>query len=650
MTIKFTHSLLGAALTASCVFGAVAQDQTVHSAPRAAPMPVPIGAPEVATYPGTLTLYVDATDVARHLYHVREVIPVAKPGRMTLSLPKWIPGEHAPSGPISQLSGLVIAANGERLPWQRDTVEMTAFHVDVPQGVNEVNIELSEQSAGQTAFAGNTVTPDMLALKWHTLALYPAGYAVSGIRIQPSVRLPTSWNFATALDGAHTAGGVTIFASTTFETLVDSPLYAGRHLRTYDLDVGASVPVRLNVFADTAANLEAKPEQIDAHRRLVQQATKLFGAQHYDHYDFLLSLSDEMGSVGIEHHRSSENGYLPKYFTEWDAMAPGRDLLPHEYAHSWNGKFRRPADLWTADYTTPMRDSLLWMYEGQTQFWGKVLAARSGLLTPQQVLDGIASLAARLDNLPGRRWRTLQDTTNGEVLGSRGTHGISSWQRGLDYYDEGLLIWLDADTLIREKTGGQRSLDDFARRFFGVCEGSFVPVTYTFGDVVATLNAVMPYDWTAFLRSRLDTYGPGAPLEGLKRGGYQLVYTDTPTPTEKAADEMEKRASFMFSIGLTLGKDNEVVDLQWEGPAFSAGLNLGSTLVAVNGVPCEPGVLKDALIAAAAPGTAVIELLVKADNRYRTIKVDYHGGLRYPKLKRNGSEPALLDTLLTPRS
>jgi len=612
---------------------------------RALPLPPPIAPAQATPYPGVLTLNVDATDIARHLFRVRETVPVSRPGRMTLSLPKWLPGEHAPNGPIALLAGLVISANGQRLAWTRDTLEMTAFHVDVPAGATELNIELTQQTGSQTAFAGTTATPDMLVLKWHALALYPAGYAVSGIRIQPTVRLPAGWGHASALDGARTAGDTTTFAATSFETLVDSPLYAGRHVRTFDLDPGAAVPVRLNVFADSEANLNAKPEQIEAHRRLVQQAYKLFGARHYDHYDFLLSLSEEMGFVGIEHHRSSEDGYLPKYFTDWDAMAPGRDLLPHEYTHSWNGKFRRPADLWTPDYNAPMRNSLLWVYEGQTQFWGKVLAARSGLQTPQQALDGLAALAARLDNLPGRRWRNLQDTTNGEILGARNLRGAGSWSRSLDYYDEGMMIWLDADTLIREKTAGKKSLDDFARAFFGIADGSYVPVTYTFDDVVATLNGVMPYAWADFLRSRLDGTGPGAPLDGLARGGYKLVYTDTPTAFLKAEEEMEKRTSFTFSVGLTLGKDNEVTDVQWEGPAFNAGLTVGATLVAVNGVPCEPGVLKDAIVAAAQPGAPAIALLVKADNRYRTLQVDYRGGLRYPKLERVGSGPALLDTL-----
>lgn len=642
--------LLSCLLLASAAFAPVSAQTVRAGSPQRIPLPPPIPAAQAVAYPGTLTLAVDATDVARHVFRVRETIPVSRPGRLTLSLPKWIPGEHAPSGPIALLSGLIITTNtGQRLEWVRDTLEMTAFHIDVPAGVTELTLELAQQAAGSAAFAGTTVTPDILVLKWSAVALYPAGYAVSGIRIQPSVRLPAGWKSASGLDGARTTGDITTFAPTSFETLVDSPLYAGRHVRTFDLDPGGAVPVRLNVFADNPAHLDATPEQVDAHRRLVQQAYKLFGSQHYDHYDFLLSLNDEMGFVGIEHHRSSENGYLPKYFADWDAMAPGRDLLPHEFTHSWNGKFRRPADLWTPDYTTPMRDSLMWVYEGQTQFWGKVLAARSGLLTSQQVLDQIAALSAQLDNQPGRRWRNLQDTTNGEILGSRGLRGMSSWLRGVDYYDEGLLIWLDADTLIREKTGGARALDDFARAFFGIDNGAMTPVTYTFGDVVAALDAVMPYDWATFLRSRLDGHGPGAPLDGLTRGGYRLVYTDTPTALAKDAEEMDRKTSLMFSLGLSLGKDGNVSAVQWEGPAFHAGLTVGATLVAVDGVPYEPQVLKDAIRSAAKPDAPAIELLLKADNRYRTVRVDYHGGLRYPRLERLDAAPALLDAILLPR-
>ncbi len=653
--MNMTRTLRLTVFTLTLLAGTTVRPQT---GPQTTPMPAPIAVAQGnVPYPGVLTLSVDATDVPRHIFRVRETIPV-KPGPLTLSIPKWIPGEHAPSGPIALLSGLVITANGKRIEWLRDTIEMSAFHIDVPAGVSEITLELAQQAAGSASFTGTIVTPDIFVLKWSAVALYPAGYAVSNIRIQPSVKLPTGWKFASGLDGARTTssardGDVTQFAPTSFETLVDSPLYAGRHVRTFDLDPGAAVPVRLNVFADDEANLDASTQQIGAHRKLVQQAYKLYGSHHYDHYDFMLSLNEEMGFVGIEHHRSSENGYLPKYFTDWDTMAPSRDLLPHEYTHSWNGKFRRPADLWTADYTTPMRDSLLWVYEGQTEFWGKVLAARSGLLTPQQTLDQIAALAARLDTQPGRTWRSLQDTTNGEILGSRGLRGMSSWLRGVDYYDEGLLIWLDADTLIREKTNNQKSLDDFARSFFGVEDGSLTPLTYTFADVVAALNAVMPYDWATFLRSRLDGHGPGAPLEGLTRGGYRVVYTDTPSEFFKSSDEMSKSTGFMYSLGLVVGKEALITEIQWDGPVFKAGVTVGATVVAVNGVPFEPGVLKDAIKAAARPNAASIELLVKADNRYRTVKVDYHGGLRYPKLERIGDPstlgPALLDAILTAR-
>ncbi len=640
-------ALLGAGLCAPLLPSSQAQ-------PLGLPLPPPIPAGLAAPYPGLLTLQVDATDVARHIYRVRETIPVAGPGPLTLSLPKWIPGEHAPSGPIGSLAGLVIRAGGQRLDWRRDTVEMTAFHVVVPPGAGEIEVELAQTAPGSGAFSGAAVTPEMLVVKWGGVSLVPAGWAVSGIRIQASVRLPEGWRYASALDGgvttAQAGGDVTRFAPTSYETLVDSPLYAGRHMRRFDLAPGAEVPVHLDVFADDEAPLAATGAQIEAHRRLVQQAARLFGSPHYDHYDFLLTLDDEIGGVGIEHHRSSENGTGPKYFTDWDASAPERELLPHEYAHSWNGKFRRPADLWTPDYTTPMRDSLLWVYEGQTEFWGRVLAARSGLLTRAQVQDGLALVAARLDHEPGRRWRSLQDTTNGEILDARGAPGgYRSWTRGLDYYGEGALIWLDADTLIRQQSGGRKSLDDFARAFFGIDPGSRVPVTYTFDDVVAALNAVWPHDWAGFLRRRLDGHGPGAPLDGIARGGWRLVYTDQPSPMQKAQEALYKEADFDDSIGLTVGQQDRLRDVRWDGPAFAAGLPTGATLVAVNGVPYEADVLQQAIRDAAAPGAPAIALLVKADNRYRTVQVDWHGGLRYPHLERVPGTPDLLDAVLAPR-
>jgi len=401
--------------------------------------------------------------------------------------------------------------------------------------------------------------------------------------------------------------------------------------------------------ADRAELLEVKPEQLEAHRALVRQAYKLYGSHHYSHYDFLLALSAHMGGIGLEHHQSSENGTLPGYFTEWERNADSRDLLPHEYTHSWNGKFRRPADLWTPNYNVPMRDSLLWVYEGQTQYWGFVLGARSGLLSKQQALDAIAATAATYDHRAGREWRTLEDTTNDPITAGRRALPWRSWERSEDYYSEGELMWLDADTLIREKSDGRRSLDDFAHAFFGIDNGSHIPVTYTFEDVMKTLNSVQPYDWAKFLHSRLEGHGPGAPLDGLTRGGYKLVYTDAPTDYFKNTEARRKVTDLTYSLGMAVANDGRVNDVLWQGPAFQNRLTVGAQIVAVNGIAYDPDRLK-AAIREAKQSTAGIELLVKNGDRYSAVRFDYHGGLRYPRLERIQGMPARLDEILTPRN
>jgi predicted metalloprotease with PDZ domain len=383
----------------------------------------------------------------------------------------------------------------------------------------------------------------------------------------------------------------------------------------------------------------------------VQQAYKLFGSHHYSHYDFLYSLSDQIQQTGLEHHQSSEDGTDPEGFTEWDKTAYVRDLLPHEFTHSWNGKFRRPADLWTPDYNVPMQDSLLWMYEGQTEYWGLVLAGRSGLRSRQQALDQFALTAAYYDVQTGRQWRALQDTTNDEIINPRRPVSWRDWQRFEDYYGESALFWLDADTLIRERSQGKRSLDDFARAFFGIDDGSFIPVTYTFDDVVKALNAVEPYDWAAFLRQRLDSVGKPPPLDGLRRGGYRLVYTDTPSDYEKTGDEQRKHVNLLYSIGVHIDdsdKDGSVMEVLWGSPAFKAGLTESAQILAINGVAYSADVLQDAI--RAAHGTqAPIELIVKTGDRYVIAKIDYHDGLRYPHLERDPATPARLDDIIAAR-
>jgi predicted metalloprotease with PDZ domain len=634
------------ALLLHLILGCVVGTGGIALAQAPVPLPPEIGAPRDTPYPGPIRLAVDATDVTRHIFRVKETIPV-QGGALTLLYPKWLPGNHAPTGRIDALAGLVIEANGRRVEWVRDTVDVFAFHVEVPAGATALDLQFQFLSAGDGNEGRIVATPEMLNLQWNSVALYPAGHFVQRITVEPSLRLPDGWQFATALDIASADGVTTTFKPVSFETLVDSPVFAGRYVKRVDLDSSGPAPVRLNVFADRADLLEAKPEHLDAHRALVTQAYRLFNSHHYDHYDFLLALSDRLGGIGLEHHRSSENGTVPTFFTEWDKNPDTRELLPHEFTHSWNGKFRRPADLSTANYNVPMRNSLLWVYEGQTQYWGYVLAARSGLVTKEQALDQLAITAAVYQHRKGREWKALQDTTNDPIIASRRPIPWRSWQRSEDYYAEGELVWLDVDTLIRELSGGQKSLDDFARAFFGIDDGSWEPRTYTFDDVVATLNAVQPHDWVAFLRARLDRHD-GAPFDGLARGGYTLTYSDTASDYFKKMEARRKIADFSYSLGFVVGRENKLGDVLWDGPAYRAGLTAGTQLVAVDGISYDKDRLQ-AIIKAAKTDNAAIELLVKNGDRYTTVWIDYHEGLRYPHLTREANVPARLDEILAPR-
>jgi len=635
--------LAGLAISAGLAGGAVAQ-----SLPQPAPMPPPIEAPKDVPYPGLLKLAVDATDLGHGIFSVRERVPVAGPGPFTLLFPKWLPGNHGPTGPLDKLAGLIITADGKPVAWTRDPVDVYAFHVDVPAGAKALELSFQFLSAVARPEGRIMMTPDLLSLQWDTVALYPAGYFARDIQVEPSVKLPAGFTGATALEAAAADGDATTYKPVDFETLIDSPMIAGRYFKRYDLDPGGPARVSLDVVADKPEELEATPAEIDAHKGLITQAYKLFGSHHYDHYDFLFSLSDKLGGNGLEHNRSSEDGTQPKYFLDWDKTPAGRDLLSHEFTHSWNGKFRRPADLWTPNFNVPMRDSLLWVYEGQTQYWGFVLAARSGLMTRQQTLDAIALTAATYDARVGRAWRDLEDTTNDPILAMRRPLPWLSWQRSEDYYSEGELIWLDADTLIRQLSGGKRSLDDFARSFFGVDNGSWTVSTYTFDDIVTALNAVQPYDWASFLHARLTGHGPGAPLDGLVRGGYRLTYDDQESPYLQSAERERKTQSLDFSLGLAVSADGTLSSVTWDGPAFKAGLAVGTQIVAVNGEAYDADGLKEA-IKTAAKGATAIQLLVKTDNLYRTVAIDYHGGLRYPHLTPSGPGAKSLDDILAAR-
>ena len=616
--------------------------------PQPVPLPPATIAPVDRPYPGTIKVDVDSTDLDRRIFAVHETMPVGS-GPLTLLYPQWLPGKHAPRGPIDKLAGLVIHdSSGRRLEWTRDPVDSYAFHVDVPERTGEIALDFQFVSPTAPNQGRIVMTPDMLNLEFDAMTLYPAGYYTRDIPVAATVRLPTGWQAATALRPQTGApAGAVMYETVSYETLVDSPIFAGRYVRRVPLDT-SSRPIMLDIVADRPDQLAATGEQIAKHAHLVREATTLFGSKHFDHYDFLLALSDKQGGVGLEHHRSSENGSVPSYFTEWDKNADAHSLLPHEFSHSWNGKFRRGADSWTPNFNVPMRNSLLWVYEGGTQYFGTVLAARSGIWSRDQALDVLAIDAATYDAVAGRTWKPLIDTTNDPITAARAPEPWRNWQRSEDYYVEGLLIWLDADTLIRERSGGKRSLDDFAQRFFGVDNGSWGELSYTFADVVAGLNAVEPFDWATFLTDRLTSHGPGAPLAGIVRGGYRLIYSDQISDTARSADAAAKRTDLSHSIGLSVGDDAVVSKVMWQGPAFAAGLTVGTTIVAVDGDAFGGEALKRAVTAAKAG--VPLELIVKSGDRFRTVRIAWRGGLRYPHLQRVGNGPSRLDAILTART
>ena len=640
------RAALAILLLSSCLAsGAIAQILPQNSKPSATPKIDTIGVPRDVAYPGTLQLTVDASDVTRAIFKVHEHVPVEAAGDFVMLYPKWLPGNHSPSGQINKVAGFRASANGRELKWVRDNLDVYAFHIEVPQGVSAIDIDFQYLSPTANNQGRVVATPDLASIEWIANSMYPAGYYVRDIPIQASVIIPSGWHVATALrPGGQTADRLD-YPVTSYEILMDSPLIAGAHYRAFRL----SPDVTLDVIADNEKELAAKPDQIAAHERLVEQAVKAFGAQHYDHYDFLLTISDYLGGEGLEHHRSSEDGTGRGYFTDWDNMLRDRNLLPHEFSHSWNGKFRRAADLWTPDYRTPMQDSMLWVYEGQTQFWGYVLGARSGMLSKQDTLDAIAAAAAAYSlGTPGRQWRPLIDTTNDPIIAQRAAQPWRSWMRSEDYYSEGQLIWIDVDRIIREQSHGARSIDDFAKAFFGVRDRDFGELTYTLDDIVGTLNKVQPYDWRGYLQRRVYAIAPEAPLEGINEGGYKLVYTPEPTKWIKSAEKNGKNSDLSYSGGLVVGNDGKITSVLWDSAAFNAGLTIGSQIIAVNGRNFDGDAIKQAIRDAANGGTAP-QLLIHDGDVYRTLTLDWHGGLRYPTLEKIGKGPGTLDALLAPR-
>ncbi len=588
---------------------------------------------------------VDMTNVNDRIFEVHETIPV-QGGEVTLLYPEWLPGTHSPSNAVANFAGLMVTANGQRVSWKRDSVDMYAFHVDVPQGASA--LEVNFQYLGPMDPKRGRVSSKFADLTWNSVLVYPAGYFARDIKFATTLRIPHGWDYATALSSASINDNEVKFKETTLNTLIDSPLYAGANFKRVDLSSGPDNKVYLDVFADKPSDMEITAEQLQYHKNLVVQAQKLFNSHHYDHYDFLFSVSDVVSGKGLEHHQSSEDGARANYFTDWAAGVGGRALLPHEYTHSWCGKFRRPADLWTANFNVPMRNSLLWVYEGLTDYYGNVLTARSGMRTPEQARDVWAQYAAGFELSPGRTWRSLEDTTNQPIVGSHFTTPETwpTWQRSYDYYPESDLIWLDADTTIRELSDDRKSLDDFAKAFFGIDNGSYITVTYTFDDLVKALNAVQPYDWAGFFRARVFDVAPQVPENGFTQGGYRLVYNDTEPEWLKHSDP-QRGNSFGTSLGFSVGSEGNIDNVVWNGLAFKAGITPDMHLEAVNDQKYTPALMRETILAAE-KNQQPIKLLLKRGDDYKTISLDYRGGMRYPHLERVGNTPDRLDAVLAP--
>jgi predicted metalloprotease with PDZ domain len=596
--------------------------------------------------PGPIKLTVDATQAPQKILHTHMEIPV-QPGPLTLYYPEWIPGEHMPDGPIIEVAGMKFAAGGKTIPWRRDLVEMYSIHLDVPTGVSTLEADfdflLAAPSSGFTA--GGSATANLDVLSWNQVLLYPKGLPAKDITFVAALRLPAGWKFGTALPIAKQDSDTVEFAPAPLTTLVDSPVLAGRYFRAVRLTPGQNPPHELDIAADSPAALAITPDTELALHNLVMEAGALFGSRHYRDYHFLLTLSDDVAHFGLEHHESSDDRTSERSLIDDAERLEFATLLPHEYVHSWNGKYRRPVGLATPDYQRPMKDDLLWVYEGLTEYLGVVLTGRSGLETPEQWRDEFAYLVATYEHRPGRDWRPLQDTADAAPFLYNASGDWSNWRRGTDFYEEGELLWLDVDATLRSLTKDKKSINDFCKIFHGGPGGEPALKTYNFEDVVATLNGLAPYDWTGFLRSRLDGVSTKTPEEAVTNSGWKLVYNDQPNAVLTVEEALARRADFSFTVGMSVSDDGTVGDVTHDGSAYKAGIGPGMKIMAVNGAQYTSDALR-AAITAAKSETAPIQLIVANGAQFSTMPVDYHGGLRYPHIERDTTHPDYLSEII----
>ena len=600
---------------------------------------------EVAT--GPITLSVDATEAPRKLFHARMTMPVS-PGPMTLVYPKWIPGEHGPTGPIINLAGLKITGSGKIIPWRRDDVEMYAFHFEVPAGVREIEVALdflSPTFAGGFT-AGASTTSHLAIVTWNQLLLYPEGANISDVTFKTNLTLPAGWKFGTSLPVSNQSASRIDFAPVSLERLVDSPVLAGEYF--LEIPLSANPSNEIDIAADNNADLAISPELTTALKRVVSEAVSLFGATHYTHYHFLLTLSDHTAHFGLEHHESNDSRVSERALLDEALRDVSLGVLPHEFVHSWNGKYRRPAGLATPNYQEPMKGELLWVYEGLTEYLGNLLAARSGLWTEQQYRDHLAEVAADLDHRPGRMWRPLIDTTIAAQLLYFAPDEWGSVRRGVDFYDEGWLIWLDVDTRIRELSGGAKTLDDFCKRFHGAPSTEPMVKTYTFDDVANTLNEVAPFDWRNFLTTRLNSTDFHAPLGGIERSGWNLAYQPKPNGYLKDYEQVRRGAELGYSIGLRLNEDGRIADVIEGMAAAKAGVGPGMKVLGVNGKAYSADILREAIKKTTDPRHRKIDLTIDNEGHLENHQLTYAEGEKYPVLQRDAARPDVLTKIIAP--
>ncbi len=615
-------------------------------APIVAASALALALPSLAQQPIRITA--DLTEASRKLYHAEIDLPV-KAGPNSFTTPEWIPGNHRPTGPVEDITGVVFTADGKVLPWRRDDVDLYEFHVDVPKGVTTLHAHVD-------CIVLSRADDKMAVLEWEKLLLYPSHTPVKNIPIQPSVTVPAGWGLGTALrpvtafDANTKPGGTILYQPTTVEQLQDSPVIAGEYFHEFPLATDLTPQRFIDVVSDEPNDSNLRPEILKSLNSLVHEADMAYGSHHYDHYNFLLTLSDVAGGEGLEHGQSSDNGVEELGFADSKHLLGNAELLSHEYTHSWDGKYRRPDKLYQTDFSKPEVGELLWVYEGMTQYMGNVLAARDGMWSQKDYREMLAISASQLDYKSGRVWRSTDDTAIAASILRGGNPAWANWKRGQDYYQEGELLWLDADTLIRQLTNGQKSLTDFQRIFLGK-GGNTGPliVTYDRAELIHDLNQVVKYDWASFLHQRVDELNPHADLDGITRGGWKLVYQDHPSDAEKTMAGSRRGAGVdvWYSLGLRVSATGQIADVRWGSPADKAKLAPGQQLIAVNGRVFSPETLI-AAVTAAKGSSEPIHLLMQTETYVKPVDLDYHEGVRYPVLVRDETQKDYLDEITKP--